>query len=207
VEDKSSVLYVVLGLNGIPANALQALARAVYSRKPIVILDDVFSGLDPVTEDIIFRSLFGSDGLLRRQFQTVILATHAVHLLSKADMVILLGNNGDISYQGNYSSFPTELISMNDFSNSINSAHLDKGVMIERVDPVDSEEFVPRFHSLVTEIDDAVALDIARQTGDSTVYKYYFKTMGRNHVILFTILGAICMGFTPAQSKYPKRLS
>jgi ABC-type bacteriocin/lantibiotic exporter with double-glycine peptidase domain len=112
----------------------QALARAVYARKPIVILDGVFSGLDPITENIIFQSLFGTDGIFRRGSQTVILATHAVHLLSKADMVILLGNNGDITYQGEYSSFPTKLIAVTDLHDSTYLTLPDKAIMTERLE-------------------------------------------------------------------------
>lgn len=186
-----------------PLTCSQALARAVYAKKPIVILDDIFSGLDPVTENVIFQSLLGTDGIFRRRSQTVILATHAIHLLSKADMVILLGSNSDIIYQGDYSSFPTELMAMTDLHDSTDLTLPDKAIMIERVEIVDSEEFVPIFHPLATELDIA-APDISRQMGDSEVYKYYLKTMGVKHVALFIFLGAICMGFTPAQSEFPQ---
>jgi ABC-type nitrate/sulfonate/bicarbonate transport system ATPase subunit len=55
----------------------QAIARAVYSRKCVVVLDDVFSGMDATTEHLVFNRLFGSEGLLRRNRTTVIIATHA----------------------------------------------------------------------------------------------------------------------------------
>lgn len=54
-----------------------AIARAVYSRQSLVMLDDVFSGLDASTEEIIFNRLLGKQGLLRRNHVTVILVTHA----------------------------------------------------------------------------------------------------------------------------------
>lgn len=53
-----------------------ALARAVYSRRPIVIMDDVFSDMDAHTSEFVFRQLLGKRGLLRRSGMTVILATH-----------------------------------------------------------------------------------------------------------------------------------
>jgi ATP-binding cassette subfamily C (CFTR/MRP) protein 1 len=56
---------------------LQALARTVYARKDILILDDVFSGIDNNTEQIIFDRLWGSNGIFRRLRTTVVLATHA----------------------------------------------------------------------------------------------------------------------------------
>lgn len=54
-----------------------AIARAVYSRKPMAVFDDVFSGLDKVTERTVFNRVFGKGGLLRKNGTTVILATHA----------------------------------------------------------------------------------------------------------------------------------
>lgn len=55
----------------------QALARAVYIRPEIIILDDVLSALDPNTEAHVAERLLGPDGLLRQLGATVILITHA----------------------------------------------------------------------------------------------------------------------------------
>lgn len=174
----------------------------MYARKPIVLLDDIFSGLDSVTEDIIFRSLFGTSGLLRRESQTVVIATHAVHFLSTVDHVILLGEHSEVVYQGNYSDFPLEMILMRDLSNPTEPADLEKGIITEHTDSVDAEEFVPSIEPMSTDVD-TVAPDISRQMGDSTIYMYYLRSMGLKHAILFALLGAICMGFTPAQSRSP----
>jgi ATP-binding cassette subfamily C (CFTR/MRP) protein 1 len=54
----------------------QALARAVYNRKPIVIQDDVLKGLDANTYTKGFGAIIGPRGLLRRNRIAVILATH-----------------------------------------------------------------------------------------------------------------------------------
>ncbi|KAL4722768.1 hypothetical protein ACLX1H_010006 [Fusarium chlamydosporum] len=80
-----------------------AIARAVYSRKPIAIFDDVFSGLDKVTEQIIFTQVFGKDGLLRKNGTTIILATHAVNRLPESDFVVVLDKGGRLIEQGTYS--------------------------------------------------------------------------------------------------------
>lgn len=55
---------------------IQALARAIYSRKQVLIADDIFSGLDPESRRHIWTQVFGPLGILRRQQATVILATH-----------------------------------------------------------------------------------------------------------------------------------
>ena len=54
-----------------------ALARAIYSRPDIMLLDDVLSGLDNRTQAVVLARLFGPDGLLRRLRTTVVLATHS----------------------------------------------------------------------------------------------------------------------------------
>ena len=53
-----------------------ALARAVYARRKLVLLDDVFSALDRKTKAVIIERLFGDNGLLRKFKSTVILVTH-----------------------------------------------------------------------------------------------------------------------------------
>lgn len=71
----------LIGSKGITLSGGQkqrvAIARAVYSRNSIIIFDDVFSGLDATTEELIFSRLLGPQGLLRKGSITVIIATHA----------------------------------------------------------------------------------------------------------------------------------
>jgi ATP-binding cassette, subfamily C (CFTR/MRP), member 1 len=74
-----------IGSNGVSLSGGQkqrvSLARAIYSRKPLLILDDVLSGLDPTTEQNIVDEIFGCDGLLRKHSMAAILATHSGMLL------------------------------------------------------------------------------------------------------------------------------
>ena len=53
----------------------QALARALYSRKRLVFLDNSLSGLDNVTGQLVFERILGVQGLFRQQKVTVIYAT------------------------------------------------------------------------------------------------------------------------------------
>ena len=42
-----------------------------------MLFDDVFSGLDKMTQKNVFGRVFGPEGLLRRWGTTVVLGTHA----------------------------------------------------------------------------------------------------------------------------------
>ncbi|KAJ7710388.1 P-loop containing nucleoside triphosphate hydrolase protein [Mycena rosella] len=76
-----------------------AIARAVYARADLVLLDDVFSALDGETEAHVFESLFGSEGML--QGKTTVLVTHGVHHLPSADKVIVM-DIGKIAHFGSF---------------------------------------------------------------------------------------------------------
>lgn len=54
-----------------------ALARAIYARADILLLDDVLSGLDGNTKGLVVERLFGKEGLCRKLGMTVVLVTHA----------------------------------------------------------------------------------------------------------------------------------
>lgn len=52
-----------------------SLARALYAQKDVIILDDVFSGLDAHTDNAVFHNLLGTRGILRQLKATVIIAS------------------------------------------------------------------------------------------------------------------------------------
>jgi ATP-binding cassette subfamily C (CFTR/MRP) protein 1 len=70
----------IIGSKGVTLSGGQkqriALARALYARHDLFILDDVFSALDGSTERLVFERTFGKNGLLRKLGSTVILVTH-----------------------------------------------------------------------------------------------------------------------------------
>ncbi|KAH8900775.1 P-loop containing nucleoside triphosphate hydrolase protein [Thozetella sp. PMI_491] len=78
-----------------------ALARAVYSRLPIVIFDDVVSGLDSKTLGVVITRLFGNDGHFRKAGVSVIIATHNQRVLPHADRVVVF-DEGRLVGQGPY---------------------------------------------------------------------------------------------------------
>lgn len=72
-----------------------ALARAVYQDRPIYLLDDIISAVDAHVAKHIFHQCIL--GLLRNK--TVILCTHNVQYLSRADRIVVI-ENGTITKQG-----------------------------------------------------------------------------------------------------------
>lgn len=83
--DYAQALYIDLFVQFFQDNAqnlamltrLQALARAVYARCEIVLLDDPLSALDGKTESSIVENLLGPQGLFRKTGTTVFLMTNS----------------------------------------------------------------------------------------------------------------------------------
>ena len=74
-----------------------SLARAVYSDKSIVLMDDPISALDANVKNKIFKRVF----LRRFKDKTRILVTHAVDFLHFVDTIILL-KKGKIVLKGSF---------------------------------------------------------------------------------------------------------
>ncbi|EAW10758.1 putative ABC transporter [Aspergillus clavatus NRRL 1] len=96
----------VVGSRGISLSGGQkqrlALARAVYTRAPLVVLDDTLSALDARTEELVFDRLLSKMGVFWHFGTTVILVTHSVQHLQSADNIIVLGSEGHIEQQGSF---------------------------------------------------------------------------------------------------------
>ena len=96
----------IVGTKGVSLSGGQrqrvSLARALYHDAEILVLDDVFNGLDSSTQNLVCQSVFGPDGLLRRRGTTVIICTHSTHFLSIADHIVTLSSNGTIAKQSSF---------------------------------------------------------------------------------------------------------
>lgn len=188
----------VIGSKGISLSGGQkqriALARALYSKPDILMLDDVFSGLDNDTEDRIFRNIFGRSGLARRQNMTVVMVTHAAHKLPYADLIVSLNSDGRIAEQGTYNS----LSRSGGYVESLNirprqERHdIDQTDSAEDVNTINSGRNVGVSSSQAS--DDAAKRDLLRRTGDWSTYKYWFKSAGYISSLLSFIEAAIWMG-------------
>ncbi|CAG8961703.1 hypothetical protein HYFRA_00006243 [Hymenoscyphus fraxineus] len=105
IHSLSEGRHTALGSRGIAFSEGQrqrlALARGVYSRAPLLILDDIFRSLDSKTAGHIFQRLFSPDGLVKRTNLTAVCATHSARHLSASDQVVVL-KNGGISEIGSF---------------------------------------------------------------------------------------------------------
>ncbi|KAF7933004.1 uncharacterized protein EAE97_008771 [Botrytis byssoidea] len=152
-----------------------ALARALYSRKDLLLIDDVFSGLDYKTNKAVFRNTFGKEGLCKLHNITVVLATHAVEHLQSADNIIVLSNNGTIVEQGNF-----RTLRENDDS------YVKDLIFYESPDEKLAEVTVTETaNKTLTRPKSAEINDFNHQDGDASVYFYFAKSVGWIHFSLF----------------------
>lgn len=83
-----------------------ALARALYSRSSVLLLDDSLSGLDRKTMQHVSTEIFGPVGYARNHKITIVLATHDTKAAIWADQVVSLGGNGTLLYSGPTQTWP-----------------------------------------------------------------------------------------------------
>ncbi|KAM3495136.1 hypothetical protein MY3957_001558 [Beauveria namnaoensis] len=160
-----------------------SLARAVYSRQQVILLDDVFSGLDNANIAHISEKLFGSEGLLRRNASTIILVTHSKYVMMMADDVLVV-DQGTIVESRSVAS----LQSSNGFSSGfqIEESPIDTDADSQEDDGPSSKK-MPKDGSQETAEISALnekAADLKRAHGVPSVYRYYMHSSGYLKVIL-----------------------
>ena len=168
-----------------------ALARAVYSRKEVMLFDDPFSGLDNRTEKSILQRLFGPTGLLRAWKTTVVVASHSVHVLPLADQIVALNQECKISEQGSYRTLSTS----GGYVQNLHEKHI--STLVEQADEEEHE------------IDQAPAKKVSpsgnpekpakvefestavENNRDASVYRFYFESIGVVPAVTFILLQVI----------------
>ena len=177
------------------SDVTQALARALYSRQKIIILDDILSAIDAKTESLVVERLFGETGLLKQSNSTTILATHAgrchrrkkfqhdettnvliVRHLLLADNIIVLDKAGKAIEQGTFAKLRSS-------AGFVSRLVLHPEILDPQAGSIPMEDApsgiapasIPKAFQGPSANDIA---DLARQTGDISVYKYYLKSIG-----------------------------
>ncbi|KAJ6480257.1 P-loop containing nucleoside triphosphate hydrolase protein [Mycena sanguinolenta] len=188
-------LAVLKDGDGTPTNRLSggqrqrvALARAVYARADRYVLDDVFSALDADTEAVVWDALFHPEvGLLRGK--TVVLATHGIHRLDKADYIVMLGD-GRIVEQGAGADLleregPTRDLVQKYVAQRRNESTTTATTATEDDDAEDEDQ--DEDDAIAEVIDDSEAKQETVRWG---TYGFYFGLVGRFRTLLYL---ALCM--------------
>ncbi|KAJ5533778.1 ABC transporter integral membrane type 1 [Penicillium freii] len=172
-----------------------ALARAVYSRLDIVILDNVFSGLDSTSIALITNRLFGKDGHFKKLGISVILAMSTYQLLPHADQILIM-DEGKITVLGSYN----EMLSkepkiVSEAQKEISDLPL---ATVERSNSgLTIVEKKVHTGMTVQTVNDKKAIRVKHQ-GNWPVYKYYFRSAGYGLLVsflAFTVIEAFCTSF------------
>ncbi|OCK89464.1 putative multidrug resistance protein [Cenococcum geophilum 1.58] len=153
-----------------------ALARVLYAKPDIVLLDDVLSALDSKTERLVITNLLGPQGLFRKFKSTVVLITHSTRHFHLADHIAVLNKEGKISQQGNFDELKVQ-------DGYVKSLLLDTYHGIEEAAPA-TKPTSKRKRPAIKGVTPNDVTDLTRKTGDIAVYKYYFKSISK--------FGAVC---------------
>lgn len=161
----------VVGSGGINLSGGQrhkvALARAIYARKMVLILDDIFSGFDALSEQHVFAQVLGPDGLARKHNMTVIFATHSVKHLPYTDHIIVLNAKGRIEQEGSYDQLSSQAGYIQGLA--IKAQGQDQASTAEETGTKEAS----------TKVSEQLAQeDLSRQLGDFAIYRYYLRTAG-----------------------------
>jgi ATP-binding cassette subfamily C (CFTR/MRP) protein 1 len=173
----------VIGTNGISLSGGQrqrlALARAIYARKMVLLLDDVLSGLDDATGQAVVQEVLGLRGICRKHGMAVVIVTHATKYMQLANQVIILDRNGNVQDPCP----PKDLASREDFLQELGPQYARNAAQTSQIEPArKSEPSAP-----AAKLQD-MQQDLARRTGDFTVYKYYIQSLGWGNAAVFLVL-------------------
>jgi ATP-binding cassette, subfamily C (CFTR/MRP), member 1 len=155
----------------------KAIARAVYARPSIIILDDVLSALDAKTEAHVAEQLLGENGIFRRFGTTVVLITHAstfksfvsaaINLtdvtiaqhLPLADQIIVLAES-KIAEKGTWNELRSSTGYVSKLEVKESNASSAKNAAAEKMPTVPG----------TTAPSNTDLMDLTRKTGDASVY-------------------------------------
>ncbi|KAF1843510.1 ABC transporter-like protein [Cucurbitaria berberidis CBS 394.84] len=151
-----------------------ALARALYSRPQLLLLDDVFCGLDNTTEEAISQSMFATAAFCQQNGITTICASSSLNFLPMADHIIVLDSNGEITCQGSFNTLmnkPSGYLHLLDVK-SRDRKDAQKSFLSEDASPPGQPT------------DNTEALR-DKPRGDLETYMFYFRAFGTFYTLLY----------------------
>jgi ATP-binding cassette subfamily C (CFTR/MRP) protein 1 len=135
------------------------------------------------TQNKTFSRILGPQGILRRRNTTIVLATHASRFLRYMDHIVVLSDKSTILEQGSFD----ELVKSGGYISS-GEEHTGE-VSVDLAEDHYSLDIELSLHQSDTAVhqEDDMSHDKARQTGDFTVYKYYFSCLSWKIGVTFLI--------------------
>ncbi|KAL0264865.1 hypothetical protein SLS55_000818 [Diplodia seriata] len=201
--DASMVGSRGISLSGGQKNRI-ALARALYARKPVLVIDDMLSGLDHTTECIVFSRVFGRNGLLRKMKCTTVLSTHSVRWAPQSDGVVVM-SDGRITAHGPYAELATS-------SAFLEAYDLHSGDTESSASDFDgngpegtSDENNLASASAEAAVEPEDGYD--RRAGDFRTLTYYLKLVGKKVVVTYLVLMTLAQVSTSLQYIWLKELA
>ncbi|KAI9691603.1 MAG: hypothetical protein M1822_007674 [Bathelium mastoideum] len=181
----------IVGSKGIALSGGQSqrlsLARAVYARKEITILDDILSGLDAGTEKQVFQNLLGLHGLLRHLRSTVVMVSSSARRLRDADHIIVLHSDGKVAEQGSFNDLESQGGYTSTFALASADAKATQKHDTDGIQESPSSSVATKAKAEATTELTELEADSTRRTGDVAVYLYYIKAIGWIPTIIFFV--------------------
>lgn len=188
----------VTGSSGVALSGGQkqriALARAVYSKLEVVVLDNILSGIDSRTTTLILDRLFRESGHFRNSGRSIIFVTNLNSMYGLADDIIIM-DQGSVVAHGSY----REIVER---SPQIASRFLPSGhssISLEQDNAAQENlQDVAFMNDKQGQASTEEKIDLLRQTGSWSVYRYYAQKAGYFLLFLtfaFTSLECFCNAF------------
>ncbi|EDV26556.1 uncharacterized protein TRIADDRAFT_50060 [Trichoplax adhaerens] len=162
-----------------------SIARAVYAKRDIYLLDDPLSAVDAHVGKHLFKEVIGPQGRLRDK--TRILVTHNLRFLSKVDKIIML-EDGEIIETGTYSELMYRRGAFSDLIQAYaNTAENDRDNIIEEIniEPRQLAVVSPAHGAQLVE-DESIEVGRVKYS----VYTSYIKSFGWKFVIMYLLFEA-----------------
>uniref|UniRef100_A0A674E8J7 ATP-binding cassette, sub-family C (CFTR/MRP), member 6a n=1 Tax=Salmo trutta TaxID=8032 RepID=A0A674E8J7_SALTR len=183
-----------------------SLARAVYRKADVYLLDDPLSAVDAHVGQHIFDKVIGPKGVLRDK--TRVLVTHGMSFLPQADLILVLVD-GEITESGSYQELLSRqgafadfirMFASNDRKESVTETAAQRGrtslgdtnsTNLQGMEPMSEidEEQVPEDLGKLMEVDKAHTGRVRLE-----MYMEYFKTIGMAFIIPIVFLYAFQQG-------------
>ncbi|PWY89417.1 P-loop containing nucleoside triphosphate hydrolase protein [Aspergillus sclerotioniger CBS 115572] len=191
-RDQTSIGSAGVALSGGQKQRV-GLARALYARSELLILDDILGGLDNTTQHNVIERVFGAQGVARQACTTTVVVTHHATLISLMDTCLLCGD-GRVEAQNS----STALHKLQ----RVESAD----TLDEKTESHDQEASSSMSHQaegqyVAEGVEQAETEDQPKRSDPESwrLYRYYMQLVGNHHTLLFIILSATVAGVSVYQ--------